>query len=163
MKPNPDQLQFIHPKNAPRTNPANYEGTPTPPQEELKTEGPTIILNPNAVYLVDPEAVAERQEEIKEIVEGGEEEGPMILSAIDPDELPVWAHDTEVLFRGENFTEASVIIWNGGAEPTTFIDANTLSTIVKPSTVQVPPPFTLEAYVVDGDEQTAPLPFTFIA
>ena len=161
-KPNPDQLQHIHPKNSP-ANPARYDYEAPAAQEELKTQGPTIVLHPNAVYLVDPEAAAKRRDTLEEVVGGGEEEGPLILSSLDPDELPVWAHDTEVLFKGENFSSDSKIIWNGGQEPTTFIDASTISTMVKPSTVQIPPPVVIEAYVVDGERQTAPLSFTFIA
>ena len=67
--PNADQLDFIHPKNNPRVNPASYEGQPLP-EEELKTIGPTIVLNPNAVYLVDPEKASERRDDLEEAVEG---------------------------------------------------------------------------------------------
>ena len=103
-KPNPDQLQHIHPKNSPR-NPARYEAAPAEGEQELKTEGPTIVLHPNAVYLVNPEEAAERREDLEEAVGGQEPAGPLLLTSLDPDELPVWASDSEVLFRGENFTD----------------------------------------------------------
>jgi hypothetical protein len=75
----------------------------------------------------------------------------------------VWAQDTEVYWVGSDFTERSKIIWNGAEEPTKFIDSGKLSTTVRPSTIQVTPPFPLETYVVDGDKETAKLTFTFIA
>jgi hypothetical protein len=163
--PNADQLEFIHPKNSPRTNPASYEGEPLP-AEELKSQGPTIVLHPSAVYLVDPEAAGERREALKETVSDGgesEEEKLPTLTSLEPNQLPVWAQDTEVKFVGENFTVNSRIIWNGGEEPTGFIDASTLSTIVKPMTVGSPPPVTVQAWVKDGEKETTRLDFTFIA
>jgi hypothetical protein len=59
--PNPDQLEFIHPKADPRTNPARYEE----PAEELKAESPTVIIGPNATYLVQPGYWPGKAEEIK--------------------------------------------------------------------------------------------------
>ena len=163
--PNADQLTFIHPKNAPG-NPASYEGEA--PAEELKSQGPTIVLHPNAVYLVDPEKAGERREKLEEAVGGnGEPEAPQPpeLTFLDPDNLPVWAQDTEVKFRGSHFTVNSRIIWNGGEEPTGFIDENTLSTIVKPSTVGSPPPVTVQAWVWDKESEleSEKVDFTFIA
>jgi hypothetical protein len=166
--PNADQLEFIHPKNSPTTNPASYEGQPLP-EGELKTQGPTIVLHPNAVYLVDPEAAGERRDKL-EGAAGGEvkppepvEPLPPELLSLEPAELPVWAQDTPVQFVGRNFTMTSVIVWNGGDEPTSFIDAEHLSTIVKPSTVQVPAPYVVQAWVKEGGTETAKLDFTFIA
>lgn len=161
--PNADQLEFIHPKNAPG-NPASYEGEP--PAKELTSQGPTIVLHPSAVYLVDPEKASERREKLKEVVGGGgepEEPQPPELTFLDPDNLPVWAQDTEVKFRGSHFTVSSRIIWNGGEEPTKFIDESTLSTIVKPSTVGGPPPVTVQAWVKEGELESEKVDFTFIA
>ena len=157
--PNADQLEFIHPKNVPGKNPASYDYE-EPPVEELKSQGPVIVLHPNAVYLVDPQKAGERRDALEEAAGGPPQ--PSELFSLDPNQLPVWAQDTEVKFVGENFTANSKIIWNGGEEPTKFIDAKTLSTIVKPSTVQVPAPFTLPAWVREGEHETAKLDFTFI-
>jgi hypothetical protein len=161
--PNTDQLEFIHPKNAPG-NPASYEGE-APPSKELKSQGPTIVLHPSAVYLVDPQKAAERRDALEEAVGGGEPEEPKapVLTSLDPAQLPVWAQDTEVKFVGSGFTVNSRIIWNGGEEPTGFIDTQTLSTIVKPSTVGSPPPVTVQAWVKEGELESEKVDFTFIA
>ena len=161
--PNPDQLQFIHPKNM-TGNLASYEGDAP---KELESFGPTIVLHPNAVYLVDPQAAGERRAALKEAVGGGEPEEPEkpVLASLEPNQLPVWAQDTEVKFHGENFTVNSRIIWNGGEEPTGFIDDKTLSTIVKPSLVQTPPPVTVQAWIweKEGELESEKLDFTFIS
>ena len=158
--PNPDQLEHISPRNDPRKNAARYEDPPA--KEEVKPPVPTVVLGPNAVYLVDPGYWPEKAEEIKPPTE--EEGEAPVLTSLEPNELPVWAQDTEVQFVGENFTQGgSVIIWNGSAEPTTFIDAQHLATIVKPSTVQVTPPVTVQAWVVTSGKESEKLDFTFIA
>ena len=157
--PNPDQLEYISPRNDPRTNAARYEEAPP---DQLKPPVPTVVLGPNAVYLVDPGYWPEKVENAKpEPPEPPSESGP-VLSSIEPNELPVWAQDTLVSFRGENFTAGSVIMWNGSPEPTTFVASNELSTIVKPSTVQAPLPFTLQAWVVTSGKESEKLDFTFI-
>ena len=159
--PNADQLEFINPK-ANLNNPARYEGETEP--EFLKPPPPVFVLGPNAVYIVDASYWPKKAQELKEGVNPPEpaESQPPVLSSLEPDTLPVWAQDTEVFWKGSNFTEASMIVWNNGEEPTKFIDASTLSTIVKPSTVQAPLPYTLETYVRTGDKETAKLSFTFI-
>ena len=88
-----------------------------------------------------------------------------VLTSLEPAELSVSAPDTTVLVKGENFTEESVIVWNNGDEPTTFGDPTSLSTMVKPSTVDpgVPLPFSVPVKVRTGEKETAELPFTFVA
>jgi hypothetical protein len=157
MKPNPDQLKFIT-TGPTRRNPALYE---TPPEGALIEEKPTIVIGPNAAYVVDPGYWPGRLEGLPPGNGGAEAQAP-VLSSLTPDTLPVWAQDTEVFWNGSGFTESSVIMWNNGQEVTKFISAEKLSTIVKPSTVQAPLPFTLETYVADGGKQTAKLTFTFI-
>jgi hypothetical protein len=161
MKPNPDQLKDITSGPNPRTNPSRYEDPPP-----LVPEKPTVVIGPNANYIVDPTYWPEKVENVTppEPGPGPEPEpGPPVLTALEPAELPVWASDTEVFWVGSGFTENSSINWNGSEEPTKFISAERLSTIVKPSTVQVPPPFSLPTFVVDGDKQSEELTFTFIA
>jgi IPT/TIG domain len=160
MIPNPDQLEHISPRNDPRTNPARYEEAPP---DQLKPPVPTIPIGPNAVYLVDPGFWDEKLGEKPTEPTAPPAEAPApVLSSIDPAELPIWAQNTEVFFNGSGFTEASKIIWNDGEEPTKFVSAEQLSTLVKPSTVQAPLPFTLEAYVVDQGKASSKLAFTFI-
>ena len=155
--PNDDQLQYISPRNDPRTNAARYEEAPP---DQLTPPVPTIKIGPNATYLVDPGYWPEKAEEIKP-TEPEEDKAP-VLTSLEPNELPVWAADTEVFWNGSGFTESSKIIWNHSAEPTKFISPEKLSTIVKPSTVQAPLPFALQTYVVDSGKESAKLTFTFI-
>jgi IPT/TIG domain len=88
---------------------------------------------------------------------------PPSLTAIEPDTLLVPSPDTEVVLTGENFNEYSQIMWNGSAEPTTYIDPEHLSTIVKPSTVEAELPFTLPVAVLNGSILSDPIEFTFVA
>ena len=67
--PNPDQLEHISPRNDPRKNAARYEDPPA--KEEVKPPVPTVVLGPNAVYLVDPGYWPEKAEEIKPPTDGG--------------------------------------------------------------------------------------------
>jgi hypothetical protein len=48
------------------------------------------------------------------------------------------ATDITMIVEGDGFTPASVIRFNGLDEPTTFIDASQVSTVVKPSLFVVP-------------------------
>ena len=88
-----------------------------------------------------------------------------VLTSLEPAELSVAAPDTTVMVKGENFTEESKIIWNGGEEVTNFGDPTTLSTIVKPSTVDpgLPLPFSLPVLVRTGEKETEEKEFTFVA
>jgi IPT/TIG domain len=88
---------------------------------------------------------------------------PPSLTAIEPNTLPVPGPDTEVVLTGANFNENSQIMWNGSAEPTTYIDPEHLSTIVRPSTVEAELPFTLPVAVLNGSILSDPIEFTFIA
>jgi hypothetical protein len=162
MSPNLDQLQFIT-TGPTRRNPALYDA---PSEPAAPKEKPTIVIGPNAAYIVDPAYLAEKKEEglpeLPDLPEPPELEPPS-LTSLEPAELPVWAQDTEVYWNGANFTEVSKIIWNGAEEPTKFIDSGKLSTTVRPSTISVTPPFPLETYVVNGGKESEKLTFTFIA
>jgi hypothetical protein len=94
-----------------------------------------------------------------------EEGAAPVLASLEPVELSIDAPDTTVLCKGSGFTEESKIIWNGGEEPTTFVDAASVSTLVKPSTVSpdLELPFSLPVLVRTGDQETAELQFTFVA
>jgi IPT/TIG domain len=159
MKPNLDQLTSIPSNFKVRGNPAAYGDEPA---TELNPEPATIVIGPNPTYIVDTTLPA-RIDQIKDesAPEPPAESAP-VLTSLSPAELPVWAQDTEVFYNGSGFTDASVIIWNGSEEPTKFISATQLSTIVKPSTVQAPLPYTLQTSVKNGDKESGELNFTFI-
>src|SRR4029077_866524 len=156
----PEEAAKIRSNPDPKTNPSRYGDSP---ETDLRAPDPVVVIGPHPTYIVDPTLGART----KEKVEGGGEpptEAPApVLIGLEPNELPVWAEPTEVLFNGSNFTPSSKIVWNNGEEVTNFISATQLSTIVQPSTVQVPPPFTLQTFIRDGDKESAKLNFTFIA
>jgi hypothetical protein len=60
------------------------------------------------------------------------------VDSISPSSAPVGGADVEVTVTGVGFTPASVIVWNGGREPTTFVSSTELTTTVKPSTASGP-------------------------
>ena len=72
------------------------------------------------------------------------------LTSIAPATLTVPGPDTEVVFQGTGFNENTVINWNGGDEATEFVSETELRTVVKPSTVEAPLPFSLPVYVHHG-------------
>jgi hypothetical protein len=167
MEPNADQLEFIDSKTNLASNPARYE-VDVP---EVAKPKPVVVIGPNAVYLNVPghwdQKVGEVEPPEPPVTEPPpvEEAGPPVLSSLEPAQLSVEAPDTTVLLKGTGFTEESVIVWNGGEEVTNFGDPTTLSTLVKPSTVDpgVPLPFSLPVLVRTGAQETTPLDFTFVS
>lgn len=83
------------------------------------------------------------------------------VTSIEPNTLTVTDPETEAVVTGTGFTTQSVIYWNGADEATAFIDSEHVSTIVKPSTVEAPLPFTLPVAVRNGIQLSDPVPFTF--
>lgn len=163
MNPNPDQLAKIHSGMILASNPARYED---PQGVEVKPSQPTVIIGPNAVYLNVPGHWDQKLGEVPPTEPPPvEEAGPPVLSALEPAQLSVGAPDTTVLVKGSGFTAESVIIWNGGEEVTNFGDAETLSTLVKPSTVSpdLPLPFSLPVKVKTGALESSELQFSFVA
>ena len=84
-----------------------------------------------------------------------------VLVSLTPDTLPAPGPDSQVVFNGTGFNENTVINWNGGDEVTEFVSETELRTVVKPSTVEAPLPFTLPVYVRHGEVQSNVLEFTF--
>jgi IPT/TIG domain len=83
------------------------------------------------------------------------------LTSLAPATLTVPGPDSEVILQGTGFNENTVINWNGGDEPTQFVSETELRTVVKPSTVEAPLPFTLPVYVHHGDLSSNVVDFTF--
>jgi hypothetical protein len=59
------------------------------------------------------------------------------VTSIEPDSAEMGSEDLEMVVTGTGFTENSVIVFNGGDEPTTFVSETEVSTGVKPSTAGV--------------------------
>jgi hypothetical protein len=92
---------------------------------------------------------------------GPPEVGVPSLTSLEPMIAAMGGPDLTLTCHGENFTGAHVIVFNGGVEPTTVVDATMLTTIVKPSLVGAPVSVPVLARGPDGD--TAPLMFEFTA
>lgn len=60
------------------------------------------------------------------------------LASIDPTSAIIGGADVVMTVTGDNFTPESVIVFNFGDEPTTYIDGEHVSTLVKPSTAGTP-------------------------
>ena len=73
------------------------------------------------------------------------------IGALDPETAVLGSADITMHVRGGNFTEESVIVFNGGDETTTFVSATDLTTIVKPSTASVAGAFPVQ--VRNADDQ----------
>jgi hypothetical protein len=86
-----------------------------------------------------------------------------VLTSVAPASLGVPGADATVAFTGTGFNESTVVNWNGGDEPTEFISKTEVRTVVKPSTVEAPLPFTLPVYVHNGGVASNVLEFTFTA
>jgi hypothetical protein len=87
---------------------------------------------------------------------------PPQITALEPSSASITDPDFEGHIRGLNFTEDSVIIWNGAEEPTRFVDSTDIWTTVVPSVVTAPT--VLDVYVRNGDGQVSGIvPFTWEA
>lgn len=85
---------------------------------------------------------------------------PPTVSAIEPSSAVQGGPDLEVHLIGTGFTADSVIVWNGGDEPTNFVSATDVWTTVKPSTVTTPGSYPV--YVRNADGQVSGIvQFTF--
>lgn len=129
----------------------------------MPTPGSETYKSSNPIETRDKSTYSSRK--LPEVIAGPDvpEIGPApTLTALEPNTLTVDDPDTEVTLTGENFTEESVIVWNGGDEVTDFVDSEHLSTTVKPSTVEAELPFSLPVVVRNGQRLSNEVTFTFI-
>jgi hypothetical protein len=82
------------------------------------------------------------------------------LGALDPGEAAIGDPDLTLTLTGANFADTSVIVFNGGDEPTTFVSETELTTTVKPSTATVAGSFPVLVRNANGEESNA-VDFTF--
>ena len=68
-----------------------------------------------------------------------------------PSTAEIGAADLTLQVTGTGFTQASTILFNGGEEPTTFVSATRLTTIVKPSTATTPGTYPVGVVGADGE------------
>lgn len=87
----------------------------------------------------------------------------LTLALLEPTEAVCGdADDVELHVHGSGFTAESVITFNGGDEPTTYVSETELTTIVKPSTATTPGAYPVTVRNGTGPESEA-LNFEFLA
>lgn len=84
-----------------------------------------------------------------------------VVTGLSPDEAEVGSADLTVSVTGTGFNAASIIVWNGGDEATTFVSETELTTIVKPSTASGA--YTVPVAVRNDQVYSDPVDFTFTA
>jgi hypothetical protein len=82
-----------------------------------------------------------------------------VLDSIDPISAELGGENVTLRAIGSNFTETSVIYFNGGAEMTEFVSETEVTTTVKPSLASVA--ITVPVTVRQGTYETAPQDFEF--
>jgi hypothetical protein len=89
------------------------------------------------------------------------EPGVEVIS-LAPNSAAIGGPDVTMVVTGADatFNVRSEIIFNGGNEPTTLIDASHVSTTVRPSTATTPGSYDVWVWT-DGTHDTAPAQFTF--
>jgi hypothetical protein len=85
-----------------------------------------------------------------------------VLNSINPSSANLGDPDLTMHANGSKFVDGSVIVFNGGDEPTTFISDNQLSTIVRPSTATTPGSYGVNIRNPDGQYADLEKTFTFI-
>lgn len=85
------------------------------------------------------------------------------IEGLNPDSASVPGPDFYLEVNGAGFQMFSIINWNGGDEPTEFVNPGKLRTLVKPSTIEAELPFSLPVYVRNGDLKSNVAQFTFEA
>jgi hypothetical protein len=81
------------------------------------------------------------------------------LTSLVPIAAELGSEDLTLHCLGSGFTEGSVIVFNGGVEPTIFVSDVEVTTIVKPSTASIA--VTVPVLVLTGAHETEELDFEF--
>lgn len=79
---------------------------------------------------------------------------PPTVTALEPNTADVGGPDLTLHVRGTGFTAATVILFNGGEEPTEYVSVTEVTTVVRPSTASGP--WSVPVTVVGADPATAP-------
>lgn len=112
-----------------------------------------IILFGNPMYMPvtqDVSPVQVLREALKSAIESTPPgEGPVLLG-ISPESATVGDPVFDFHCVGARFTPESIIVWNGGDEPTTFVSANELTTPVNTATMVNPATLTIQVRNADG-------------
>ena len=85
-----------------------------------------------------------------------------VLNSIDPSSAQLGDPDVTMTVNGGKFVDGSVIVFNGGDEPTTFVGDLQLTTVVRPSTASAAIGVPVWVRNPDGQRTDAEQTFTFI-
>lgn len=86
---------------------------------------------------------------------------PPVVTLLNPTSAQVGAAALTLSVLGTGFTDTSEILWNNGAEPTTFVSATEITTGVDPTTASGP--YTVPIQVSNGGAISNAKPFVFTA
>jgi hypothetical protein len=89
---------------------------------------------------------------------GGGDVAPT-LDSITPASAPIQSGDVTATIAGSGFTASSVVVWNGIDDTSTFVDENTITTVVK--TDMAGAPSTVTVAVRNGAESSGEISFEF--
>jgi len=175
VNPNAPATSFNHEMPDARDNPPSINEPPNvrqapipqqagqPIQQQFAVEGSVASHNePPGSVVIPPGAGVGGTPPIGEgggAQPGGEQEPPDLLD-LEPEVATIGGEDLTLTCTGENFTPGSKIIFNGGEEPTTFVNDTTVTTIVKPSTAQTPGEYPV--LIRDAAGESEPLMFEFL-
>lgn len=125
-----------------------------------------VLHKDRATRVVAMQAELIKRDEAWTTYEGGpvppEPVAAPTLDSLSPDTAVAGdAADITMSAIGSGFTADSIIVFNGHAEPTTFVSATEVTTGVKPSIFVVPAVCPVEIHT--GSLVTAPVDFTFTA
>ncbi len=82
-----------------------------------------------------------------------------VLTTIQPAMATIGGADVTLQCVGQNFTPEAFITFNGGEEPTIFVSATKVTTIVKPSTATTPGNYPVTVVTPFGETEARPFEF----
>ena len=157
----PTSTAAVKPKAPQAKAGENIAPRPTPTQEESNLAAAGVHLETHAwdgTPLQNPHGTPPDRPDIPPGTLPPPSVAP-VLSSLAPATAVVGSIDVTVTVNGSGFYPSSVIVWNSGDEPTTFISATQVSTLVKPSTASGA--FSVPITVRNGDKVSNMLTFQF--
>jgi IPT/TIG domain len=115
------------------------------------------VLHQEGLSSNDPAVVAAQYDEPDD-GSGGGEASTIKITALEPDTANVGDPDVTVYVTGTGFTDQCVATFGGDEEPTTLVNAETLSFLAKTSTLTVAGDYPVTVKL--GEEESSDLTFT---
>jgi len=123
----------------------------------LRSSPPLLVTEEQKMYVREVLSIAASDEQfadkayraITKILTGGSVVAPAV-TGLTPASAVIGSPNFDLLVNGSGFTAESVIYFNGGAEPTTYVSATQVKTGVNMSTVTVPSTVPVAVLSKDG-------------